>query len=183
MKFAELQTVMFEVANYINERPIGLKNNDPNEGSYLCPNDLLLGRASSSVPPGSWSAKECFKLRWKFVQQVVDSFWNRWIRDYLPTLIIRPKWHSSTRNLKVGDIVMVQDSNIARGQWKLAQVCEANPGKDGKVRDVQIRYKALEANNTYHGCDDTRIRRSVHRLVVFLPVEEQCKTNSGGSVM
>jgi hypothetical protein len=66
MTFAELQTVMFEVANYINERPIGLKNNDPNEGSYLCPNDLLLGRASSSVPPGSWSAKECFKLRWKF---------------------------------------------------------------------------------------------------------------------
>ena len=86
------------------------------------------------------------------MQQVVDSFWNRWIRDYLPTLIIRPKWHSSTRNLKVGDIVMVQDSNIVRGQWKLAQVCEANPGKDGKVRDVQIRYKALEANNTYHGC-------------------------------
>ena len=78
---------------------------------------------------------------------------------------------------------MVQDSNIVRGQWKLAQVCEANPGKDGKVRDVQIRYKALEANNTYHGCDDTRIRRSVHRLVFILPVEEQFKTNSGGSVM
>jgi hypothetical protein len=65
----------------------------------------------------------------------------------------------------VGDIVMIQDSNIVRGQWKLAQVCEANPGKDGKVRDVQIRYKALETNTTYHGCDDTIIRRSVHRLV------------------
>jgi hypothetical protein len=172
MTFAELETVIFEVANYINERPIGLKNNDPNEGSYLCPNDLLLGRASSSVPPGSWSAKECFKLRWKFVQQVVDSFWNRWIRDYFPTLIIRPKWQSSTKNLKVGDIVMVQDSNLVRGQRKRVQVHEANLGKDGKVRGVQIRYKALETNNTYHGCDDTRIRRSVNRLVVFLPVEE-----------
>jgi hypothetical protein len=30
---------------------LDLKNNDPNEGSYLYPSDLLLGKASSSVPP------------------------------------------------------------------------------------------------------------------------------------
>jgi hypothetical protein len=39
MTFSELQTVMFEVANLLNERPIGTKETDPNEGSYLCPND------------------------------------------------------------------------------------------------------------------------------------------------
>ena len=51
MTFAELQTVMFEVAYYIDERPVGLKNNDPNDGIFLYPSDLLLGKASSSVPP------------------------------------------------------------------------------------------------------------------------------------
>ena len=124
---------------------LDLKNNDPNEGSYLYPSDLLLGKASSSVPLEFWSSKECFKIRWKFAQ-VVDSFWSRWIIDYFPTLIIRPKWHSSTGNFNVCDVVMVQDSNHVRGQWKLEQVCAANPAKDGRVRDVPVRYKALEAN-------------------------------------
>jgi hypothetical protein len=36
MTFSELQTVMFEVANLLNERPIGTKETDPNEGSQ-CP--------------------------------------------------------------------------------------------------------------------------------------------------
>jgi hypothetical protein len=35
MTFSELQTVMFEVANLLNERPIGTKETDPNEGSYF----------------------------------------------------------------------------------------------------------------------------------------------------
>ncbi|XP_033730738.1 uncharacterized protein LOC117320185 [Pecten maximus] len=173
MSFTELQTVLFEAANSLNERPIGKKNSDPNEGSYLCPNDLLLGRASIRVPPGTWSTKESFKVRWKFVQQVVDVFWKRWIRDFFPTLIIRQKWHTSKRNLLVGDIVLVQDSNAVRGQWKLAQVCEATPGKDGKVRDVELRYKSQDPGKGYCGTTDSIIRRSVHRLVLILPVEEQ----------
>lgn len=50
MTFSELQTALFEIGNLLNERPIGTKNCNPVEGTYLCPNDLLLGRASSRVP-------------------------------------------------------------------------------------------------------------------------------------
>lgn len=38
--FSELQTVCYEAANLVNERP--------DDGSYLCPNDLLLGRATQA---------------------------------------------------------------------------------------------------------------------------------------
>ena len=174
MSFSELQTVLFEVASCMNERPIGMKNGDPNEGSYLCPNDLLLGRASNCVPPGSWTQKDCYKYRWKFIQQVVDTFWKRWMRDYFPSLIVRQKWHTSTRNVRVGDVVLVQDSNAIRGQWRMAQVTDAKPGKDSKVRDVELRYKIQTPGTAYHGQDDIKIRRSVHRIVVILPVEEHC---------
>ena len=45
--FSEMQTVLFEVANLLNERPIGIKpGQDIELGTYLCPNDLLLGRAN-----------------------------------------------------------------------------------------------------------------------------------------
>jgi hypothetical protein len=82
-------------------RPIGTKETDPNEGSYLCPNDLILGRASSNVPIGQWDEAENFKKRWKFVQQVINTFWRKWHRDYFPTLIVRQKWHTNKRNLQV----------------------------------------------------------------------------------
>ena len=48
----ELYTVFMEVANLVNQRPIGRTPNDPDDASYLCPNDMLLGRASSCVSQG-----------------------------------------------------------------------------------------------------------------------------------
>ena len=48
----ELQTCLVEVANLVNQRPIGRVPSDPDDGAYLCPNDVLLGRASSRVPQG-----------------------------------------------------------------------------------------------------------------------------------
>ena len=50
LSFSELQTVFQEAANLLNERPIGRDPTDPDDGAYLCPNHLLLGRASSRVP-------------------------------------------------------------------------------------------------------------------------------------
>ena len=49
MNFSELQTVMYEAAQIVNQVPIGKHPTSPDDGSYLCPNDLLLGRASPEV--------------------------------------------------------------------------------------------------------------------------------------
>ena len=66
LSFPEIQTVVFEAANIVNERPIAVNNRDLDDGSYLCPNDLLLGRASSSVPSGPF--KDCnLRKRSEFV--------------------------------------------------------------------------------------------------------------------
>ena len=45
--FSELQTVCFEAANLVNERPIGRHPTSPHDESYLCPSDLLLGHSTS----------------------------------------------------------------------------------------------------------------------------------------
>ena len=50
MDFSELQTVMYEAAQIVNQRPIGKHPTHPDDGSYLCPNDLLLGTASPQIP-------------------------------------------------------------------------------------------------------------------------------------
>ena len=40
----ELYTCLLDVGNLVNQRPIGRVPNDPDEGKYLCPTDVLLGR-------------------------------------------------------------------------------------------------------------------------------------------
>lgn len=174
LTFSDLQTIFFEIANLMNERPIGIKPGmDLELGTYLCPNDLLLGRASKRVPSGSWSTSNNTHKRLNFIQNVVDTFWRKWQRDYFPTLIIRQKWHTCRRNVQPGDIVLIQDSNVVRGKWKMGQVVDVQIGRDNKVRDVSIRYKIQKPGKQYKGQCDTIIKRSVHKLVVLLPIEEQ----------
>lgn len=68
--------------------------------------------------------------------------------------------------------MIVQDSNPIRGRWRLAQVVKAHQGRDGKVREVQLRYKLCKPGTDYKGVTDKTMCRSVHRLVVLLPIEE-----------
>ena len=169
-----MQTALFEVAGLLNERPIGTKTNDPQEGSYLCPNDLLLGRTRASAPLGMWMQCGNDKRRLDVVNEIVTHFQKKWLLQYFPTLIVRKKWHTEARNLCVGDVVIVQpDKKEFHGHWKLAQVCSTKEGRDQKVRSVTLRYKQQGHGKTYKGVEDTTIERSVHRLVLILPVEDQ----------
>ena len=120
--FSELQTVSYEAANLVNERPIGRHPTMPEDGSYLSPNDLLLGRTLPRVPSGPFKQTSNPKHRYEFVQRIIDAFWKKWTRDFFPSLIVRQKWHTARRNVLVGDVVLIQDANQVRGNWKLGIV-------------------------------------------------------------
>lgn len=180
LTFGELQTVLFETANLLNNRPIGMKPGvDIEMGSYLCPNDLLLGRNNNGVPAGKMLEQSSEKSRLVFIDRIVSSFWKKWQRDYFPTLIVRQKWHVDRRNVCPDDIVLLQDTDGFRGHWRLAQVKSVKQSRDGKVRDVVVRYKIKRPGITYKGQDDVCVNRSIHKLVVILPVEEFAASGAG----
>ena len=176
LSFSELQTVLFETANLLNERPIGRKPGQPEDGTYLCPNDLLLGRASSRAPSGPWRQTTDPRHRHEFVQRIVDAFWKKWTRDYFPSLLSCQKWHSQRRDLRVGDVVLIQDSNLVRGDWRLGLVTQVHKGRDGKVRkaDVRCRVAGLSGAAAHQSTERMiEVTRSVHRLVLLVPVEDR----------
>ncbi|XP_057294660.1 uncharacterized protein LOC130623195 [Hydractinia symbiolongicarpus] len=90
MTFSELQTVMFEVAQILNQQPIGSHPTTPDDGSYLCPNDLIIGRASNKSPQGPFKERISNKHRLDFIEAVVNSFWKKWSRDVFPTWSCNP---------------------------------------------------------------------------------------------
>ena len=171
LTYSELQTVLYEVANLLNERPIGRHPTSPEDGTYLSPNDLLLGRSTSKVPNGPFKESLNPNHRFEFVQQIIEAFWKKWTRDYFPSLLVQKKWHNSQRNVQIGDIVLLQDSNQVRGNWKLAKVSKVFPGIDGKVRNVEVEYKNPspdEALKKYRGRGYATAKRPVQRLVVLV---------------
>ena len=174
LTFAELQTIMYEVSNLINSRPIGRKPGySIEDGTYLCPNDFLLGRNNNRVPDGTFDLHCSYSKRLKFAQDTINNFWKRWMRDYWHTLLVRKKWHVTKRNVTVGDIVLVKDANVLKGTWKLAEVITADGGRDDLVRNVKLRYKICKPGRDYEGTKDKVMDRSVHRLIVLIPVEER----------
>ena len=155
----ELQTVLFETANLINQRPIGRIPNDPDDDHYLCSNDLLLGRASNIVPQGPFKETRNPRHRYEFCQKIVNSFWQNWYRDVFPHLVPRKKWHTSQRNVQIDDFVLIKDQNPVRGNWTKGRVVDVFPGNDSKVRNVKVK----TVKGTYE--------RPITKIVVLYPVE------------
>ena len=86
VSFSELQTVVFQAANLVNERPIGIKPGGHSEHFYLCPNDLILGRATQSVPAGPSDEGRNLAKQFHFIQELDDTYWKKWTLCYLPSL-------------------------------------------------------------------------------------------------
>ena len=83
------------------------------------------------------------------MQKIGDSFWRRLTVDFFPSLIIQQKWHVGNRNLRVGDIVMIQqESGKVKGKWRLGRIAKTEPSdRDGAVRKVDIQYKNTKSKS------------------------------------
>jgi hypothetical protein len=132
-----LHTTLCEIEALINSRPLTYVASTPSEPEPLTPNHFLLnrtGRVSAESDDGISSRK-----RWRQCQFLTDHFWRRWRKEYLPTLTIRSRWLSETRNLAKDDVVLIMDHNAPRGHWPLGRVMELLPGRDGRVRVVKVK--------------------------------------------
>ena len=179
----ELNTMMAEVSNIVNERPIGLKPNLKTDPEFLSPNSLYLGRCSDRINAGPFHPKEMFSedpkladTRFLLVQSITSQFWKVWHKLYFPTLLIRQKWHNEKRNLQVGDVCLLKDANAFRGEWRYAKVSATFPDRRGCVRNVEvIVVPAQDGSIKYKPVKPNHLKRHVSNLIVIVPIEDQNK--------
>lgn len=108
-----LRTLMTEVENVINSRPLTVENlSEPGFPEPITPNHLLTSKTEIVLPPpGSFERVDLYsRKRWRRVQFMANQFWFRWRRECSPLLYTRQKWNMPQRDCKVGDIVMLQDN-------------------------------------------------------------------------
>uniref|UniRef100_A0A5S6Q5V3 Integrase catalytic domain-containing protein n=1 Tax=Trichuris muris TaxID=70415 RepID=A0A5S6Q5V3_TRIMR len=135
-----LATVFAEVEALLNGRPLCYVGDDPSRPEPLTPFMLLTGRVSVNVPMDVTCGTECtLKKHWCHAQRLVNHFWQRWLKDYLPTLQRRSKWTKETPNLKIDDVVVIVDPQLPRGQWPLGRITDVVKGRDGRVRIATVK--------------------------------------------
>ncbi|XP_065197584.1 uncharacterized protein LOC135829105 [Sycon ciliatum] len=138
-----LATAFAEAEVLVNSRPLTHVSVDPNDPEALTPSHLMISTSSPNHPiTASTDADLCLRKGWRIAQCLADMFWQRWVKEYLPELSRRTKWHkdhASAADLAMDDVVIIADSNLPPGSWIRGRVVATHPGKDGRVRVVDVK--------------------------------------------
>lgn len=134
-----LLTVLADSESLINSRPLTYMPQTPSDSEALTPNHFILGSSTGKkeqvrVLPHS---AEALRSSYKRAIELTDHFWDRWLKEYVPTLHRRSKWIDEGQQLEIGSLVFITEG--ARKEWLRAKVEEIFPGSDGRVRQAIVR--------------------------------------------
>lgn len=149
-KEEELRRALLIAERIINSRPLTEYPVDEDTGVCLTPQDILEG----SVPGDNVKLEDFLpELAMKAKQQVIQQFWDRWVKEYLPSLHQRSKWQNKSEPLAVGSLVYLCDSDVRSG-WVRGVVDEIwRDAESNQVRQVMVRTASGK-----------RYRRGVHHV-------------------
>ena len=146
LKFAELRTVLVEIENVINSRPLTYIYDDEEGVNYpLTPSQLINGRNLAMLPnDGHYeivSTHESLSKRARYHRKVLSHFIKKWQREYLLNLLEahRPKGANKEPSINVGDVVLLRNEQSKRSFWKLCRVVELLKSKDGAVHAAKVQ--------------------------------------------
>ena len=160
-----LVTLMAEVCQIVNARPVAGVPSDPYAPMPLSPSMILTLKSHHSVDfftLDDFSHKDLYRKQWRCVQELSNRFWKRWRSEYLSQLQHRRKWQEDQRNLREGDVVLLRDKTAHRSEWPLGIVEHAYQSDDSRVRKVDIRIP---------GQDQKVLSRPATEVVLLVPQE------------
>ncbi|XP_049886494.1 uncharacterized protein LOC126380970 [Pectinophora gossypiella] len=162
-----LLTLMTEVENMVNSRPLTHVSVEAASEESLTPNHLLLGSSSNLPVHGAFDDSDLYlRKQWRKGQRLADMFWQRWVREVLPDMLPRKKWNQEQSSLQVGDLVFIADSDAPRNVWPRGVIEKVFPGRDGRVRLVAVRTRS------------GLLKRSAAR-VARIPLSNECCASTG----
>ena len=164
LTYEELLTVIKEVENTVNNRPLVYMYDDVHQ-EVLTPNKLLFGRnLETSASTDEVVIERDLSRRAKYINTLLNQWWRRWSKDYLTELREHQKIVSKTNSIDpiVGDIVLIEDDKLKRSQWRIGRITELFISKDGKIRNAEVIMKDK----------GTRLRRSINLLYPIVQRKE-----------
>ncbi|XP_063532051.1 uncharacterized protein LOC134742795 [Cydia strobilella] len=161
------ETILTEIENIVNRRPLTHVNVDPDSEESLTPAHFLLLQNANLPMIGAYDENET--RQWKAAQALADHFWRRWTKEYFPLLAPRKSSDDGGRQIQPGDVVIISEPNGPRSVWPKGVVEIVYHGPDGRVRSADIR--------TRHGT----LRRPTCRLAVIASQPRHQESSTAGT--
>jgi len=139
----------------------------------ITPSHLMFGRRLLSVfhdntePNNVEFSSSSITKRAKHINKLLEQFWISWTREYLTGL---REFHNCNgkvpvRQVKVGEVVLIETEKIPRNRWKMGVVEILYVGKDKYVRGCKVRTLKTKS------CQIAYLNRPVNKLY---PLEISC---------
>ena len=180
----QLQTLAKLIENAYNSLPLGYHQSDRAGGNpilkIICPNHLRVGKLNNRALDGPMRLPSHREEQLKKVSDAYTAWFRIWQDVYLPQLLYKPKWFNTTKDLLEGDLVyFIKKEGKVDGKWMIGMVESIEKGRDGVIRQVEIKYcNAKEQKLSLTG-DSSRdhtlpryTERTVRKLVKIFSIED-----------
>ncbi len=168
----QLITAFYTVEGILNSRPLSCTSSDCGDISALTPNNFLYGAASQPLLMALQDGAGCTnQRRWEELQRIVRMFQKRFALEIRPAMLHTHRMGDNSRDLMEGDIVTFF-LPTAQQKWPLARVAKTFPGKDGRVRTVQLLLPKIQEGKPYKRGKDVLFIRDVGEVALLLPQDQ-----------
>lgn len=135
----EMYTLLTQVEQILNSRPLTVMTERDTENFILTPNHLIYGHSLNSVPFNTDDGKITLSpRRYHLVRKQLNEIWKFWTKNYLTALQERNKWRISYPNAEIGDLaILIEDSPPPL--WKIGIITNTYPDISGKIRTVKLK--------------------------------------------
>ncbi|GFY10747.1 integrase catalytic domain-containing protein [Trichonephila clavipes] len=174
----ELQTVLCDCESVIIFRPLTYLSENSDDLISLSPAMFLVENRNLDVPDIDYRDNVNLHKRVRYQQKLLNDFRHRFRKEYLGLLIQDKNIKGLFLELQLGEIVLIGDDIKKRMYWPLAKVIRLIPGKDGKIRTVELKTRTgtmlqpiptvypLKVQSTETSDDSLNV--IVHLLILFL---------------
>ncbi|KFM59510.1 hypothetical protein X975_23093, partial [Stegodyphus mimosarum] len=142
LNFEEMMTILSEIELILNHRPLTYVHNEIKEPQALTPAHFLFpGQENVSYPVHFADLfrnepinRQTLTRRKLYQTNLLKQIWKKWKENYLLELrsahtFLNP---SPERNLKKGEVVLLEGSTKSKLLWPLGIIEEVYKGRDGK---------------------------------------------------
>jgi hypothetical protein len=169
LSIIQWETLGDQIANGINNQPIALGSETMGleHLDILTPNRLLLARNNSRCPVGAVETTDDPGRIIASNNKLFHTWFKCWLTSCVPKLMDHPKWFDSSRDCKIGDVILFLKSDKEFDkQYQYGLIVSMKISRDGKIREIEVEYQ----NSTENVKRTTN--RGVREVVLVHPVGE-----------
>ena len=133
----ELVTCLVQVECVLNNRPLTVVTEDPDDLIPLTPSMFLQENATEGTPEMEELSATGLNRRLKSLRILREELRSRFRKEYLSLLVQRGNEKKTV--LSVGDVVLIGADGTKRQDWPMGKVMELFVGRDGHFRTARVK--------------------------------------------